>query len=68
MPELRVFDVQTLLTMIQHPVSSIEIADHDTFILCYLLEKSRVHLMILPHLKNVDDLSQIVARALYYLF
>ena len=68
MPELRIFDVQTLLTMIQHPVSSIKIADHDTFIFSYLLEKSCVHLMILPHLKNVDDLPQIIARALYYLF
>lgn len=68
MPELWVFNVQALLAMIQHPMSCIKIADHDTFILSYLLEKPCVHLMILPHLKNVDDLSQIVPRALHYLF
>ena len=68
MPELRIFNVQALLTMIQHPMSCIKIADHHTFVLCYLLEKPCVHLMILPHLKNVDDLSQIIPRALYYLF
>ena len=68
MPELRIFNVQALLAMIQHPVSCIKITYHHTFILSYLLEKPCVHLMILPHLKNINDLSQIIARALHNLF
>jgi len=56
MSKFGVFNMQTLIAMIQHPMSSIKVADHYTFVFCYRFQEASVQLMILPHLKNVDDL------------
>lgn len=62
--ELRVFQVQIHLAVIQKPMRSIEVIDHDALVLAYVLQKPTVQLLVLPHLQYVDDLPYVHARAL----
>jgi hypothetical protein len=50
--------------MIEQAMCRVKVTDHDWFILGYVLQETRVKLMVLPHLHNVDDLPNVIAWAL----
>jgi len=68
MAELGIFQVKTVLTMVKHSLSCVKVTYHHALILSYTLNKPLIHLMILPHLHYVNNLSDVIPRAFNHLF